>query len=104
MARSEMTWLKGVKQGASRRGYKAPQTLQKELKRQLLAQQVMAHRERMTAAQIEHACGVNYMVLRHPDGTFTRATDESQVEAACAIGASAFKIFTQTPNPSSLRT
>ena len=51
----------------------------------------------MTAPEIEHACGVHYMVLRHPDGTFTRATDESHVEAACAIGASAFKIFTQNP-------
>jgi len=58
---------KGRKTGGKPKGHKAPQTLQKELERQLLAQQVMAHRERMTAAQIEHACGVHYMVLRHPD-------------------------------------
>jgi hypothetical protein len=40
------------------------------------------------------------MILLNPDGTFTRATDESQIDAACAVGARAFKIFTQAPNTS----
>ncbi len=52
----------------------------------------------MTLAQIAHAQGVSYMVLRNPDGTFTRATDEKQIDAACASGAQAFRIFTQAPN------
>lgn len=49
-------------------------------------------------AQAKHAQGVSYMVLRAPDGTFTRATDEKQIDAACAAGAAAFRIFTQAPN------
>jgi len=52
----------------------------------------------MTKAQIEHAQGVSYMVLRAPDGSFARATDEKQIDAACAVGESAFRIFTQAPN------
>ena len=52
----------------------------------------------MTRAQIEHAKGVSYMVLRSADGTFARATDEKQIDAACAIGATAFRIFTSSPH------
>lgn len=49
-------------------------------------------------AQAKHAMGVSYMVLRAADGTFTRATDVKQIDAACAAGETAFKIFTQSPN------
>jgi len=49
-------------------------------------------------AQAKHAQGVSYMILRAPDGSFARATDEKQIDAACAAGAQAFKIFTQAPN------
>jgi translation initiation factor 2 alpha subunit (eIF-2alpha) len=38
------------------------------------------------------------MVLRMPDGTYARATDEKQIDTACAIGATAFRINTQAPN------
>lgn len=80
------------------KGYRAPQTIQKELERERLRQMVCAELEPMARAQIEHAKGVSYMVLRNPDGTFTRATDVKQIDAACAAGAQAFKIFTQAPN------
>ena len=65
---------------------------------ELLRQQVIAARERMTAAQIEHACGISDMVLRHLDGTYIRATDVHQLDTAIAAGAHAFEIFTQAPN------
>ena len=52
----------------------------------------------MAEAQASHAKGVGYMVLRHQDGTYSRATDEKQVDAAIAAGAEMFKIFTQAPN------
>lgn len=52
----------------------------------------------MILSQVKHAQGVSYMVLRAPDGSFTRATDEKQIDAACAAGATAFRIFTQAPN------
>lgn len=80
------------------KGYQAPKTIEKELERELLRQQVIANRARMTAAQIENACGVSYMVLRRPDGSYTLATDKKQLEAAVAAGAESFEIFTRVPN------
>src|SRR5215813_15023299 len=89
----------GRRVGAGRKtGYRMPKTIEKELERELLRQQVIANRERMTAAQIANACGISYIVLRHEDGTYTRATDEEQLNAALAAGAQSFEIFTQAPN------
>ena len=89
---------KGVRYGGKPKGYKAPATIDKELKREERRQLIIAHLRPMVEAQVEHAKGVSYMILRNADGTFTRATDEKQIDAACAVGASAFKIFTQAPN------
>lgn len=89
---------KGRKTGGKRKGFKAVKTIEKELERERLRQMVCAELEPMTKAQIAHAKGVSYMVLRHSDGTFARATDEKQIDAACAVGATAFQIFTQAPN------
>jgi hypothetical protein len=85
------------------KGYKFPKTIEKELERERLRQLVIAHMEPMTLAQIEHAKGVSYMVLRHPDGTFSRATDEAMIDLACQQGAESFKIFTQAPNPAAYK-
>lgn len=96
--------LGGKRPGAGKpKGYKHAKTIEKEIERELLRRQVIANRERMTNAQIEHACGVSYMVLRHKDGTFTRATDEKQLNAALAAGSAAFEIFTQAPNPAAYK-
>lgn len=73
-------------------------TIDKNHEREKLRAQILAHRDPMTSAQIQHSQGVSYMILRHPDGTFTRATDVKQIDAACASGAKAFMIFTQAPN------
>lgn len=89
---------KGTRIGGKPKGYKAPATIEKEFERERLRQLVCAELEPMTQAQIAHAKGVHYMVLRHKDGTFTRATDVKQLDAALASGAEAFNIFTQAPN------
>lgn len=73
-------------------------TIDKALLREELRRYVQPHIQDMVDAQINHAKGVSYMILRNPDGTFTRATDVKQIDAACALGESAFKIFTQAPN------
>ncbi len=86
------------KWGGKPRGHRTAATIDKILHREELRRLVVAHLEPMTLAQIAHAQGVSYMVLRCPDGTFTRATDEKQIDAACASGAQAFRIFTQAPN------
>ncbi len=79
-------------------GSVSQKTIDKELYREKLRQLVAAELEPMVKAQMEHAKGVQYMVLRMPDGSFARATDEKQIDAACAVGARAFKIMTQAPN------
>lgn len=84
--------------GAHNKGRKIPKTIEKELERELVRQQVIAAREKMVRAQIEHACGISYIVLRHEDGTYTRATDEVMLDAALKAGAAQFEIFTQAPN------
>ena len=89
---------KGRKTGGRQKGTPNVATVDKEAKRELVRQIVCANLEPMLKAQVQHAQGVSYMILRNPDGTFTRATDEKQIDAACAVGASAFKIFTQAPN------
>ena len=41
---------------------------------------------------------MHYLILRTPDGKYARATSAEQVDAACAVGATVLKIFTQVPN------
>lgn len=95
----------GKRPGAGRpKGAKNERTLDLIWERELLRRQILKERGPMVQAQMAHAQGVSYMVLRNPDGTFTRATDEKQIDAACAVGASAFKIFTQAPNPQAFNT
>ena len=93
---------KGVRYGGKPKGYKHPQTLKrlvdKEEQRERARQIFREHFEPILQAQVEHAKGVGYMVLRSPDGTYTRATDVKQIDAALAAGASTFKLFTQAPN------
>src|SRR5262249_31093275 len=64
----------------------------------VLRDMVMAELGPMTQAQIAHAKGIGYMLLRRDDGTYARATDVKQVDAALAAGESMFELFTQAPN------
>jgi len=86
------------RKGGRPKGTLAPKTLEKLEAREALRKQITAALTPMTQAQITHAQGISYMILRRVDGTFARATDVDQIDAACAEGASAFQIFTQQPN------
>lgn len=93
----------GPQPGAGRpKGSQNKSTLEKHAAQRradaILRQIVLERLDRMAAAQGAHAEGVSYMVLRHPDGTFTRATDEKEIDAALASGGQSFQIFTQSPN------
>ena len=89
----------GKRPGAGRpKGSLNPSTQVKAVARERFRELVVADLDPIIKAQIEHAKGVSYMVLRNPDGTFTRATDATQIDAACATGATTFRIFTQAPN------
>lgn len=74
---------------------------QKNLAREVIRAHIKEHIPAIVKAQIANAQGVSYMVLRAPDGSFARATDEKQIDAACALGAEAFRIFTQQPHQGS---
>lgn len=73
-------------------------TLRKKAAREVILRRFEAELGPILDAQIAHAKGVSYMRLRNPDGSFARATDEKQIDAAIAAGASWFQIFTENPN------
>lgn len=89
----ESSRLNGRK-GGIKKGYKYPDTVKKDLERELLRQQVIAEREAMTRAQIARANCFSYMVLRHPDGSYTRATIEAELDRALAACSQAIEIWT----------
>jgi hypothetical protein len=97
--KGEKTPGSGIKKGQKHQG-----TLEKDAAREALRQQITARLEPITDAQLDHAAGVSYMVLRNTDGTYTRATNVEQVDAALAVGETAFKLFTQAPNPQAYNT
>lgn len=90
--------MKGKKFGGRQKGTKNKKTVETERRLQAMKDLVMKEIRPMTMAQIQHAKGVSYMVLRHSDGTYARATDQKQIDAACKMGGEAFQIFTQAPN------
>lgn len=83
-----------------KKGYKYPATLERERVAAAIQAHILSQAELMVGAQIEHAKGEAYMVLRRPDGTFAVATEEKQVQAAVAIGGEAFAVHTRAPNTS----
>lgn len=99
-----MAKIGGARAGSGRKaGGKNKATLKADevrvVMRETLVKLIEPELESMIHAQAAHAKGVSYMVLRHRDGTFTRATDEKQIDAAVASGSMSFQIFTQAPNP-----
>ena len=92
------------RKGGRPKGRKSEKTLDLMWERELIRRQILAERQPMIDAHTQHAKGIGYMLIRRPDGTYSRATDENQIDAALAVGGSAFKIFTQAPNPQSFTT
>jgi len=93
----------GARKGAGRKpGVPNAATLsaneEKAIAREVIRGHITAHIPKIIQAQIENALGVPYMVLRAPDGSFVRATDEKQVDAALAAGTTAFKLYTKEPH------
>lgn len=87
---------KGTIQGPNKATISANE--QKAIAREVIRAHIGQHIPKIIQAQIENAIGVPYMVLRAPDGSFVRATDEKQVDAALAMGESAFKLYTKEPH------
>jgi hypothetical protein len=73
-------------------------TIDKRANRAVIRELVKQHLAPIVAAQADNAKGVSYLVLRAPDGSFVRATDEKQLDAALASGEAAFRIYTKEPH------
>lgn len=86
------------KTGGRTAGTPNKSTVEKELELQAMRELVKARLCAMADRQMDHAEGVSYLVLRQKDGSYTRATDVKQVDAALAAGAESFRLFTQAPN------
>jgi rhamnogalacturonyl hydrolase YesR len=74
---------------------------QKHIARQAIRDYITSHIPAILEAQVGNALGINYMILRRPDGSFAEATDEAQIKAAIAQGAEAFKLYTRQPHQGS---
>lgn len=95
----------GFRPGAGRpKGSTGPQKAtisaneEKALAREVIREHIRQHIPDIIRAQVENAKGVQYMVLRASDGSFVRATDEKQVDAALASGDAAYRIYTKEPH------
>lgn len=86
------------KKGGRPKGSLGPAGIEKAAAREAFRQQVLAALSPMTEAQIAHSQGVYYMVLRRPDGSWVRATDEAQIDAGLAAGGELCRIYRQAPN------
>lgn len=95
----------GFRPGSGRKpGTVEAHSLAKRANRDRIRLLVEKHLDGIIQAQSLHAQGVSYMRLRNPDGSFARATDEKQIDAAIASGAGWFQIFTEAPNTQAANT
>lgn len=95
----------GARPGAGRpAGGENEHTIAKRINRERIRQLIEPKLQAIIEAQALHAMGVSYMRLRNPDGSFARATDEKQIDAAIAAGATWFQIFTEAPNTQAANT
>jgi hypothetical protein len=79
-------------------------TVAKAAAREIARQLITARLEPIIDAHVRNAIGLDYMVIRHEDGTFTRAQTEADIDAALKRGGQAFQIVTQQPNTQSMQT
>jgi hypothetical protein len=100
-AKADAARRRNAQLGGRPKGSLEHSTLAKKFARQRIQELVTARLDEIVGAQLENAKGVQYMVLRRPDGSFARATDADMIDAACAAGAEAFQIFTMQPHQQS---
>lgn len=64
---------------------------------------ILPRLDRIFDRHADNAEGVSYMLLRDDDGSYVRATDEKQFDAAIAAGKETFRIYTKEPSASSFK-
>lgn len=89
------------KTGGKQKGYKAPQTIEREEARKYLRDRVISELDPMLTAQIASAKGINHFFLRDPKTKqFSRIEDPDTIQAALNMGqeGSYYWIFTKDPS------
>ena len=89
----------GYRPGSGRKpGAMTQANKEKQAARDFIRKKVSEALGEMIEAQIIHAKGTPYAMIRAKDGTFVRATDTKQLDIAVAAGGTMLKIYTQAPN------
>jgi hypothetical protein len=80
-------------------GSKNKATISKEEGRELVRQEVLKNIGPMLRSQMQHAIGIQHMMLRQKDGTFKRAEKVEDIEAALNSGdKNSYYLFTKDPS------
>jgi hypothetical protein len=77
--------------------------LKRERSKQAVERVIYERCVALTIAQMDEAMGVEYLVIRRPDGSFVRATDQAQIDAAVAAGGELCRLYRKAPNPQAYR-
>lgn len=89
----------GARPGAGRPvGTLDPHTLAKRANREKIRAHVEERLKPILEAQTALATGLSYMLIRHEDGTFSRAQSAEDIDEALKRGGGAFQILTQQPH------
>ena len=80
-----------------KKGAKYARTRRRQAEFQLVTQNVKAHLKEMVRAQIAAAQGTRYLLVRYPDGTWSRPEHPADVDRSVAAGAERLEVFTQRP-------
>jgi hypothetical protein len=76
-------FVKGVPRPANagiKKGYKYAHTLERERSKQAVERAIYARAVELTQAIIDETLGTPYLLIRRPDGSFVRATDQAQID------------------------
>lgn len=74
------------KTGGKPKGYKAPQTLEKEAAREVFRAEVLKHLKPLLQRQIAHAMGIGHLYTRDKAGKFSRVENQAQIDRLLTEG------------------
>lgn len=74
---------------------------QKAIARETIRQLIAPNLAKIIEAQTDNSLGIQYLVLRQKDGSYTEATDKDSVMRALSEGGDAFRVYTRQPHQGS---
>lgn len=90
------------KTGGKQKGYKAPETLEKEAAREAVRVRITERLVPLVDAQIDSAIGIKHFFLRDEFGQWKRITKAVKIEEALNKG-EGYWIYTKDPNSQAAR-